>query len=98
MAAQAYDGTSVHVCAEMCSTCVFRRGNLMRLEPGRLRGMIRESVANEAAIICHATLYGQSDQEAVCAGYFERYGRDVLTLRLAMMLGIIVRVAPPEKP
>lgn len=93
-----YDGRHVHVLSEMCATCVFRPGNLMRLQPGRLRGMIDEARENESAIVCHSTLYGQAEQEAVCRGYFDRHGRDVLTLRLAMMVdGVVVYDDPPEK-
>ena len=34
----AYRDGKVHVQSEECSTGVFRKGNLMHLQPGRLRG------------------------------------------------------------
>lgn len=59
----------------------------MRLEPGRLTGMIEEAVHDDTAIICHSTLYGQSDQEAVCHGFFTRHS--TIPLRLAQAMGVI---------
>ena len=87
MAARPYSGGRVHVCEEMCSTCVFRPGNLMMLEPGRLAGMVRDSVAADSAIICHSTLYGQTEQEAVCRGFFDRH--KTTPLQMAERLGMI---------
>lgn len=72
MNGNAYREGRIHVCAEMCETCVFRPGNLMRLTPGRLRGMIDESRAAESAIICHKTLEPEVG-DAVCRGFFDRY-------------------------
>jgi hypothetical protein len=89
-----YDGRRVHVMADLCSTCVFRPGNLMRLEPGRLRGMIEEARAGESGIVCHKTIHGQREQQAICRGYFDRHGRDVVTLRLALAMNIIDYDAP----
>ena len=85
-----YDGEKVHVCADLCETCVFRPGNLMRLQPGRLRGMIDEARRNESAIVCHKTIHGQREQQAICRGYYDRHAADVLTLRLAIAVGIVV--------
>jgi hypothetical protein len=42
----------------------------MKLNPGRLRGMIDEALANEGCIPCHKTLDGDN---AVCRGFFDRY-------------------------
>jgi hypothetical protein len=77
----------VHVCADLCATCVFRPGNLMRLQPGRLREMIETSRERETAIICHSTLYGQAEGEAVCRGFFDRYPTQ--PLQIAERLGLI---------
>src|SRR6185437_6758472 len=49
--------------AEMCSTCVFRPGNLMRLRPGRLKDLIRQNTGPEAqGLHCHQTTYGQNPE------------------------------------
>jgi hypothetical protein len=45
--------------APRCFTCVLRAGNPMRLEPGRLAGLVGDNLACGAALICHTTLYGQ---------------------------------------
>lgn len=84
-----YHSGLVHVMRELCETCVFRPGNLMQLDRGRVADMVKQAKTNESAIICHMTIYGQSEQEAVCRGYFDRYGDEVVTLRLAKIVGII---------
>lgn len=81
-----YRDGRVHVAREMCSTCIFRPGNLMRLRAGRVRQMVDEAKRDESAIVCHQTLDGPSE---VCRGFFDRFARDVTTLRFAMALGII---------
>lgn len=78
----------VHVMAEKCATCIFRPGNLMSLEPGRVAGMVREARSSDAGNIpCHETLYGQSDQKAVCRGFFDKHATPVL--QIADRMGII---------
>ncbi len=86
-----YDG-KVHVMAEQCDTCIFRPGNLMDLEPGRVAGMIREARANDSCIPCHETIYGQAPQEAVCRGFFDRHA--TMPLRLAIAMNVIEEVTP----
>jgi len=71
----AYRNGKVHVCARQCDTCVFRKGNLMHLSPGRLAQMVKESVAQEAAITCHETL---DIDNAVCRGFFDRHATQPL--------------------
>lgn len=88
-----YRDGQVHVCAEMCSTCVFRPGNLMGLRAGRLRGMVEEATTSDTAIVCHATLYEPGVDNAVCRGFFERHS--TLPLRLAAATGRLVFDQPP---
>lgn len=66
----------VRVRAERCTTCVFRPGNLMQLEPGRLKDLID---MNEQGgwLTCHQTLVyatGRYDTPAVCKGWEQSYG------------------------
>lgn len=75
----------VHVLAEQCSTCIFRPGNPMRLQPGRLRCMVREALERDSTIICHSTL-GPSGN-AICRGFFDAY--DTTPLQLARRLNLI---------
>jgi len=88
----------VHVLSEKCSTCVFRQGNVMNLPPGRLTGMVKESIAQDSAITCHQTLpYGAYEVEgqAVCRGFFDKHGDKVMPLRLANGMGLIEEQDPP---
>lgn len=77
----------MHVCAEMCGTCIFRPGNLMQLEPGRVREMVDRARADDSAIICHSTLYEEGVSNAVCRGFFDRW--PTMPLRLAMVLELV---------
>jgi hypothetical protein len=92
----ARDG-AIHVLSERCSTCIFRPGNLMHLEPGRVRGMVDDSIAAGSAIICHQTLYTPGQDEALCRGFVDSHGHRVQSLQMAGRLGIPTReVEPPH--
>jgi hypothetical protein len=84
-----YNDGRVHVQSAKCSTCIYRPGNLMHLQPGRVTGMAAEAVAAGGVIPCHQTIHGQRDQESVCRGYFDVAKRDVWLLQVAERLGII---------
>lgn len=87
-----WDG-HVHLVREMCSTCVLRPGNLMQLKPGRVKGMIDESIENGAAYACHQTLDGT--QQGICRGFWDRYKDRVPLLQIAERLpGILVEIDP----
>lgn len=88
----AYRDGYVHVCAEMCPTCVFRPGNLMQLKRGRVRSMVDEAKRDDSAIICHSTLDGDN---AICRGFYDRH--DTLPLRLARLFKRVREVLPPRK-
>lgn len=87
----AYRDGKVHVCAEMCSTCVFRPGNLMQLQSGRVRGMVEEAKRNGSAIVCHQTLYRGVDN-ALCRGFCDRY--PTAPVQIAYRLGLVEHVEP----
>jgi hypothetical protein len=96
MKTNVYRGGKVHVCARMCSTCIFRPGNLMRLPEGRVEGMVASAVKSEGVIPCHHTTYGgHPDGEAVCRGFYDL--RATATLRLAAALRVIARQEPELK-
>ena len=43
--------------ADLWPTCMFRPGNLMRLDEGRVEGMAAEALADDGGtIVCHDTL------------------------------------------
>ncbi len=85
------------VCAAECSTCIFRPGNLMRLRPGRVRQMVRDSLAGGGFITCHSTLPGTPGEKtrAVCAGFFKAYGHQSNLLRVWSRLGDFDMIEPP---
>ena len=75
----------VHVCARMCATCIFRTGNLMNLEEGRVEQMVALATRAESCIPCHQTLDGK---QAVCRGFFEKHATQ--PLQIAERLGFVV--------
>ncbi|THA38100.1 hypothetical protein [Streptomyces sp. A1547] len=58
---------TVRICRDRCPTCIFRPGNLMHLEPGRLAKLTAHTIANEGHIVCHDTL--GTGAGSICAGY-----------------------------
>lgn len=87
-----YRDGRVHVLAEQCATCVFRPGDLMHLGPARRAELVRENA--DSALTCHATLYRDDVDHAVCRGFFDRY--QTLPLRLAVTLGVITWDPVPD--
>lgn len=88
-----YRDGEVHVLAAQCKTCIFRPGNLMRLEPGRVRGMVRDAIRDQAAITCHDTLHRSDVRPAVCRGFHDRYSTQ--PLQVAERLGLLVEDPVP---
>lgn len=86
----AFRDGKVYVCAHLCKTCVFRPGNLMHLEPGRVEAMSVDAIRNDSAIICHSTLDGEA--QAVCRGFFDKHSNSTIPLRLARVMGNIKEV------
>lgn len=64
--------SKLRLMAAMCSTCIFRPGNLMDLERGRVRGMLAEVRRNDSYVPCHKTL-GTGRPSAVCKGSSEAH-------------------------
>lgn len=91
----------LRVLSERCSTCIFRAGNPMHLEPDRLQKMIHQALGNGDWIICHQTLsYGDNPDcgGAICRGFFDGYGNLSTLILLARMYDVIVEVPPPSPP
>lgn len=93
MRGNVYRDGKLYVCDGMCSTCIFRPGNLMHLRSGRVRQMVDEALANESTIVCHQTLDGDN---AACYGFFKRHRNGTLPLRLGQVMGIITYMTPKE--
>lgn len=77
----------VHINKRMCDTCIFRPGNLMHLEEGRVEQMVHQATRRDSCIPCHKTLDGQ---QAVCRGFFTKHKTSLL--QLAERLGVIKEV------
>lgn len=94
-----YRDGKVHVLREQCSTCIFRPGNLMHLQEGRVKQMVDQASGDESVITCHQTLpYGGYEAEpAVCRGYWDAQKDRVSTLQIAQRLGVVVEDDPPTK-
>lgn len=74
----------------MCSTCIFRPGNLMDLHPGRVRQLIDEACDDDGAIVCHQTL--EEPLGAVCRGFFDRFADRSWPLRYAKHKDAVIYV------
>jgi hypothetical protein len=92
MAGNAYRDGRVHVLSERCPTCVFRPGNLMALDPGRLRELIDDNRSNDSALTCHETLL--TTDNAICRGFFDLEPKTT-PLQIAERIGVITFVEPP---
>lgn len=88
------DDTGVRVMQAQCSTCIFRPGNLMQLQEGRVEQMVSECLEMQGVIPCHKTLQG--DVQAICRGFFDRYAREIWMLRLAIAMNAIIEITKGE--
>ncbi len=93
------DGT-VHVLADRCSTCIFRPGNLVHLEPGRVKNMVDDCVSDESGggnIPCHSTVWTRDVQPAICRGFYDGYRDRIPLLSMAGAMGLITEDPLPEQ-
>jgi hypothetical protein len=78
------DRDGVRVLAARCPTCIFRPGNLMRLERGRIADMVATCLRDDGHIPCHETL--SLPKQAICRGFWDAYGQRVTIGQLAHRL------------
>jgi hypothetical protein len=78
-------GGRIAVMRTRCPTCIFRPGNLMHLDAGKVDDMVARATANEGTIVCHSTL--GLDRQAACRGFVD--GHATLPLRLGYALGVV---------
>ncbi|MFE1923375.1 hypothetical protein ACFW91_12485 [Streptomyces asoensis] len=81
---------TVRVCGDRCTTCIFRPGNLMHLEQGRVASMLKEAVAGEGHIVCHKTL--GTEAPAICAGFAAHPRGRVASLALRLARAGVLRI------
>ena len=84
MRARIFVDGKVHVRRSKCDTCIFRPGNLMHLEEGRVENMV-EDCGDDGAIPCHKHL--DEGVTPVCHGFWSQHRNQVL--QLAERLGVV---------
>ncbi|MEV6401259.1 hypothetical protein AB0M39_41895 [Streptomyces sp. NPDC051907] len=87
----------VRLCARRCDTCIFRPGNLMHLQQGRVKQMVETCVKNEAHVTCHDTLV-HNDRGlpgAMCRGW-EQHPQSGASIAVRWMsaTGLVTLVDP----
>jgi hypothetical protein len=75
----------VRVMRERCPTCIFQPGNLMHLQPGRVKEMVAYVRRHDGCIPCHKTL--PDEEQAVCRGQFDC--AKTAPLQIAERLGML---------
>lgn len=82
--------------ARECDTCIFKPGNLMHLDPGRLKQLVAEARGDAGYIVCHSTLpyAGSLIPPAICRGFAGRYSTWQLQV-IERLWGFVEVDAPP---
>ncbi|MFV2103154.1 hypothetical protein [Micromonospora sp. LOL_024] len=86
--------------ARECDTCIFKPGNPMHLDPGRLKQMVIEARGGAGYIICHSTLPyagNPSAEPAICRGFADRYSTQALQV-IERLFGFIEVDPPGQRP
>ena len=89
-----YRNGSVHVQADLCDTCIYRKDGREAVGPERVAEMAAKAVRDDSAIVCHKTL--GTRKNAVCRGFFNRPKKDVYPLRMALQMEVITFVKMKE--
>lgn len=84
--------SGMRIATAQCTTCIFRPGNKMHLEQGRLATMIATVRATESYVICHDSLDLSPRQQVICHGSFTRIKTRII--QLAERMGFIEWVDP----
>lgn len=83
----------LRIMAEMCSTCIFRPGNPMHLEKGRVAGMLAGVRADDSFVTCHKAL-GTGQPGVICRGSNDAHPGQMF--RIAQRLGLVVEMTEEE--
>lgn len=89
----------IRVLTKRCNTCIYtQNGRLMHLDPGRVEGMTRETIALDTNVICHKSLNvsGEYPWDVWCKGNLEIKGPGQM-MRITDRLGMLQEVDPPTK-
>jgi hypothetical protein len=87
-----YEDGRVHVRAEPCAQCLLSADRIV--SGARARQLIEDTRAVEgASFICHRSQVSD-EHVAICRAWFDRFGLEDVTLRLAVVMDVITYVAP----
>jgi hypothetical protein len=79
------------VCEKRCDECLFSKNRIV--SKARMSDLLLEACRNDSYFQCHkGTLVGR---KICCRGFYTRYERDVLIIRLAKLLKIVKFVPVP---
>lgn len=91
----------MRVLAEQCATCIFRPGNPMKLNPGRVKRMVAECQRRDTYIPCHEHMQRVGEdgetvtaESPVCRGFYDRYPGVGQMIRISQRLGMWEEVRP----
>lgn len=94
-------GGKPRLLSEQCATCIYRPGNPMHLQPGRLRQMTTAALQQGIqGVICHDTLpYGDHPGfgGTLCRGFYDKFGPASNFIRVIERIGGFQEVPPPAK-
>ncbi len=85
---------------DKCPTCIFRPGNPMHLNAGRVKSMVDKCLQGGGFITCHSTLkfYGRPIGPSICRGFYDAHADSSNLLRIFARLGGFVEVDLPPEP
>ncbi|ROO62991.1 hypothetical protein EDC02_5000 [Micromonospora sp. Llam0] len=86
--------------SRQCATCIFKPGNPMHLQEGRLRDLLAETLAAGTYVVCHSTLphyLYPNAQPAICRGFADGYTSQALQV-IGRLWGFIEVDPPGEQP
>lgn len=89
------DHARVRLMADKCSTCIFRPGNRMDLEPGRVAQMLADVRATDGFVPCHKTI-GTGLPSAICRGSNDAHRGGLVRLADRGVLAGVVEVTEAE--
>jgi hypothetical protein len=79
----------VHVLADLCSSCIFKPHH-RPVEGARVAELVRDTRDEAGATVpCHKTLYGQTEHNAICAGWWQRFAHRDPILGMAIAMDIV---------
>lgn len=85
---------TVRLLAGLCDTCICKPSDRMHMG-ARRQQFIDSARAANSFVVCHDTGNHTEYPAAICRGYYNRYWREIGSLRLATAFGFLAEVPPP---